>query len=172
MSLRIAIIIGVSALVVSAAGFAPAAEFNASNYTITNIGGVDADWSGPAALNFRGYNLTDSGLVTGWGIYGWRGSAGPPPIPVTYLGEWTAAGGFVPLYNTGDPGFGYYPAAMGNDSGTFSYWTEFGSASGHLWTSSGGATSPAALASGAGLINSAGLAAGGDWLNATTGCAL
>ncbi len=164
------IVVAAFALLVSAAGLAQATTFNVNNYTITNVGGVDANYSGPVALNFRGYNLTDSGLVTGQGIYGYRGS-GFPTTPTTYLGEWTAGGGFVPLYNTGDSGFGYYPAAMGNDSGTFSFWTEFGSSNGHLWTSSGGVTSPAALSSGAGLINSSGLAAGGDWLNATTGCA-
>ena len=111
------ICVSVFALLVSAAALAAATTFNVNNYTITNVGGIDANWSGPAALNFRGYNLTDSGLVTGQGVFGWRGSGGPPPIPVAYLGEWTAAGGFLPLYNTGDPGFGYYPAAMGNDSG-------------------------------------------------------
>ena len=141
-------------MLVTAIGLAEATTFNVNNYTITNVGGVDANWSGSPAINFRGYNLTDSGLVTGQGVF-WRGSGGPPPIPVAYLGKWTATGGFVPLYNTGDAGFGYYPAAMGNDSGTFSFWTESGSSNGHLWTSSGGVTSPAALASGAGLINSA-----------------
>jgi hypothetical protein len=167
---RATILISALALVVSAVGLARAATFNASHYTVTDLGGIDANWSGAVKLTFQGYSLTDSGLVTGYGFYGWRGSGGPPPIPVTYLGQWRSSTGFVPLYNTGDTGFMPYFPATGNDSGTVSY-TNYNSPHGHLWTSGGGSTAPAALTSGAGLINSSGLVTGGDWFNGTTGVA-
>ena len=108
----------VALLVFAVAGFASATTFNVANYTCTDLYGVARTYNtSNLEPNFMAFDLTDSGTISGVGVYANLGGGGVPIIN-TRMALQCGPAGFGPMSFSGTYGSVGSPPVSNNGNYT------------------------------------------------------